>query len=266
MLNGGEYRGRRILQEATVRLMLINYNAYLKTRQPESDHGLGFAMDRHAYMGALSSPVTFGHTGFTGPSLVVDPLSHSFVILLSNRVHPDHTWGDRYVAGHATARDLGDAMPVRPPLGGAAWRAERCDGTTVTLTAPLRRPVDDAAVASFLLWYDTEPGYDVLRFETSSDGGMTWLPGAMTLRSFAGRFDAGSSVTGYGGRRWWHVSVPLPSGTTHVRWSYATDSTAQGRGVYIDWVLVFSHGRLIFNGEAGDADRFEVNGWVPART
>src|SRR6185369_17042483 len=32
---------------------------------------------------------SFGHTGFTGTSMWIDPASNMFVIFLSNRVHPD---------------------------------------------------------------------------------------------------------------------------------------------------------------------------------
>jgi len=39
-------------------------------------------------MGHLASPSTYGHTGFTGTSLVVDPQRQLIVVLLTNRVHP----------------------------------------------------------------------------------------------------------------------------------------------------------------------------------
>ncbi|MGS2614885.1 serine hydrolase [Micromonospora sp. LZ34] len=138
LLNGGEYRGQRILRPDTVRAMLVNYNAPLEQAYPESDRGLGFELNKHWYMMGLSSPVAFGHTGFTGTSLVIDPLAHSFVILLSNRVHPDRGWGSNNVARRAVARDLAEAMPVRP-RSREAWRADPRDLATVTLTAPLRR-------------------------------------------------------------------------------------------------------------------------------
>ena len=54
-------------------------------------HGLGFDVDT-AYSsprGDLFPRGSFGHTGFTGTSLWIDPASQSYVILLSNRVHPD---------------------------------------------------------------------------------------------------------------------------------------------------------------------------------
>src|SRR5205085_10390797 len=39
--------------------------------------------------GDLFPPGSFGHTGFTGTSIWIDPASDSFVIFLSNRVHPN---------------------------------------------------------------------------------------------------------------------------------------------------------------------------------
>jgi CubicO group peptidase (beta-lactamase class C family) len=263
LLNGGEYRGARILRESTIRAMLVNYNAHLESRYPDSDRGLGFELNKHSYMGALASPVTFGHTGYTGTSVVIDPLSHSFLIVLANRVHPDRGWGTNTVARRALARDLAYAMPVRPAHGAAAWRADDRDGGTVTLSAPLRRAAR-GAVASFDLWYDTEPRYDVLRFETSTDGGATWTPAPMTLRAAGARWTADGTVTGYGGRRWWQVTAELPDGTTDLRWSYATDATARGRGGYVDRVLAVGRDGLLFSGEGGDADRFVATGWTPS--
>jgi uncharacterized protein YbbC (DUF1343 family) len=53
--------------------------------------GLGFDVqtDYSGPRGDLFPPGSFGHTGFTGTSLWIDPASESYVILLSNRVHPD---------------------------------------------------------------------------------------------------------------------------------------------------------------------------------
>src|SRR5205814_7003907 len=85
LLDGGRYGDVRILREDTVRAMLVNANA----RFPGDDHGLGVDLNQPWYMGPLASPVSFGHTGFTGTSLVVDPRSGAILILLTNQVHPD---------------------------------------------------------------------------------------------------------------------------------------------------------------------------------
>ena len=113
LLNGGRYGHARILEADTVRAMLVNENAEF----PGDSHGLGFELDQRWYMDGLSTPVTFGHTGFTGTSVVIDPLSDSFVILLTNRVHPTRDWGSNNPARRAVARDLARAIAVRPLEG-----------------------------------------------------------------------------------------------------------------------------------------------------
>jgi CubicO group peptidase (beta-lactamase class C family) len=45
-------------------------------------------------MGGLASPQTFGHTGFTGTSIVVDPRRDVVLVLLTNRVHPTRNGPD----------------------------------------------------------------------------------------------------------------------------------------------------------------------------
>jgi hypothetical protein len=264
LLNGGEYRGARILREDTIRAMLVNYNAALEPTYPESDRGLGFELNKHWYMMGLASPVAFGHTGFTGTSIVIDPLAHSFVILLSNRVHPDRAWGGNNQARRAVAGDFANAVPVRSPSG-EAWRADQRDSSTVTLTAPLRRAATGGH-ATFMLWYDTEPGYDRMLFETSADGGLTWSPGDLTLRDGGRRWSAAGTVTGYGGRQWWNVSVELPAGATHLRWRSSTDVSSQGRGVYVDKIHAVDPAGVLFNGNGPDASRLVADGWSVSRT
>lgn len=256
LLNGGTYAGKRILAESTVRAALVNYNAGLETAYPESDRGLGFELNKHWYMGGLSSPVAFGHTGFTGTTIVIDPLAHSFLIVFSNRVHPDRNWGSNNVARRALAAAFADAKPVRPPSGGTSWRAFNQDRTTTTLVAPLKSPSRAGAVLSAQLWYDTEPRNDVVRVESSADG-VTWTPLPARLRSEKGRYDSTGTITGFGGRTWWQLVATLPAGVTHVRFGYTTDVSSQGRGVYVDRVLVDDHGATLFRG-----DGFRADGWA----
>ena len=55
--------------------------------------GLGWDLDSSysANRGELLPLGSFGHTGFTGTSLWIDPATRVFVVFLSNRVHPDGT-------------------------------------------------------------------------------------------------------------------------------------------------------------------------------
>ncbi len=75
LLAGGSYGPARILGPDFVELML-------------APPGLGFAVDQPWFMGGLSGRGAAGHTGFTGTSLVLDPATDTFLILLANTVHP----------------------------------------------------------------------------------------------------------------------------------------------------------------------------------
>ncbi|WP_238161535.1 serine hydrolase domain-containing protein [Micromonospora endolithica] len=99
LLGGGTHKGRRILSESITRRMLTNVNKGLPAVDPErprrtAAHGLGVVLDQPWFMGRLSGPRTFGHTGFTGTSLVVDPARRMVLVLLTNRAHPNWSWAD----------------------------------------------------------------------------------------------------------------------------------------------------------------------------
>ena len=87
ILNGGQYRGVRILGPLTVAEMtrprLVSEGGW--TRGLGWDINTSFSTNRGDFF-PLGS---FGHTGFTGTSLWIDPASKMFVVFLSNRVHPD---------------------------------------------------------------------------------------------------------------------------------------------------------------------------------
>ncbi len=100
LLNGGKADGKAILKPETVRLL---------TEKVEVTKGVfrsrGWDVDT-----AFSSPrgsgfkpgEGFGHTGFTGTSIWIDPPSRTAIIILTNRVHPD---------------DKGNATPLRKAIG-----------------------------------------------------------------------------------------------------------------------------------------------------
>jgi uncharacterized protein YbbC (DUF1343 family)/CubicO group peptidase (beta-lactamase class C family) len=81
-LNGGVLDGVRLLKPETVAEMTRNQIGRLEER------GLGWELNADYYMGHLAGPTTYGHTGFTGMSLVIDPTRQLIVVLLTNRVHP----------------------------------------------------------------------------------------------------------------------------------------------------------------------------------
>ena len=87
LLNGGTLDGVRILAPMTVQRM-ITPSTPPGMRQLR---GLGWDIDTSysSNRGDLFPLGSFGHTGFTGTSLWIDPASQTFVVLMSNRVHPD---------------------------------------------------------------------------------------------------------------------------------------------------------------------------------
>jgi CubicO group peptidase (beta-lactamase class C family) len=116
LLDGGVYRGKRILGEATVRRMLTNANPGLPATDPDrphrtSTHGLGVELDQTWFMGRLSSPTTFGHTGFTGTSILVDQSRKLVLVLLTNRAHPNWSWANPDPVRAAVANVIADARP-----------------------------------------------------------------------------------------------------------------------------------------------------------
>jgi CubicO group peptidase (beta-lactamase class C family) len=86
MLNLGKLDGVRIFKPETVRLMTsVQTPPEVSTR-----YGLGWDIDS-PYAGSRGDifPIgSYGHTGWTGGSLWIDPFSKTFVIFLSNRNHP----------------------------------------------------------------------------------------------------------------------------------------------------------------------------------
>jgi uncharacterized protein YbbC (DUF1343 family)/CubicO group peptidase (beta-lactamase class C family) len=87
LLGGGSYHGTRILSPLTVAKMTMPASA----PGDRNVRGLGWDLDS-AYSsnrGELLPLGSFGHTGFTGTSIWVDPATDMFVVFLSNRVHPD---------------------------------------------------------------------------------------------------------------------------------------------------------------------------------
>src|SRR5437762_3089175 len=87
LLNDGVYNGTRILSPMTIATM-TRPRAVSETG---AARGLGWdlATTFSSNKGDLFPLGSFGHTGFTGTSIWIDPANDSFVIFLSNRVHPD---------------------------------------------------------------------------------------------------------------------------------------------------------------------------------
>lgn len=143
LLNGGALPGgARVLSPLTVARMT-------SPATPGADpnvRGLGWDMDSSYSVnrGELLPLGSFGHTGFTGTSLWMDPATQTFVIILANRVHPD---------------GKGDATPLRARIASIvastitdlpastvrelAWPRQVFDSQTAAVTPPATLPVQN---------------------------------------------------------------------------------------------------------------------------
>jgi CubicO group peptidase (beta-lactamase class C family) len=117
MLNGGVLEQRRIVSRATVERFTRRATVPGSTRalgwdtpavSDKSERSSIPGTPAYSSAGSLFSPRAFGHTGFTGTSLWMDPDRGLFLILLTNRVHPN--------------RDNGRVFAVRAEVADAVAR------------------------------------------------------------------------------------------------------------------------------------------------
>jgi uncharacterized protein YbbC (DUF1343 family)/CubicO group peptidase (beta-lactamase class C family) len=106
LLNNGTLKGKHILSALSVKKMTSPQSPPGKTVL----RGLGWDIDSpfSSARGELYPVGSYGHTGYTGTSLWIDPASGTFVIILTNRVHPD---------------GKGDAVPLRSRIATAVASA-----------------------------------------------------------------------------------------------------------------------------------------------
>ena len=85
LLNGGSYGGMEFFKPETVKL-------FTSRQSGVSRRGLGFDRgEGTGYPSTLASPGTYGHTGYTGTCVWVDPKHNLVYIFLSNRIYPSVT-------------------------------------------------------------------------------------------------------------------------------------------------------------------------------
>ncbi|SKB63169.1 serine hydrolase domain-containing protein [Daejeonella lutea] len=88
LINRGNYNGKNYFKPETVDL-------FTTKQSPLSRRGLGFDRwdpnSKSGFPSKLASPQTYGHTGFTGTCVWVDPKYNLIYIFLSNRVHPNRS-------------------------------------------------------------------------------------------------------------------------------------------------------------------------------
>ena len=129
LLDGGRLEGARILSPATIERMITpSTPAGMKDVR-----GLGWDIDStySSNRGDLfPAGSSFGHTGFTGTSLWLDPQTKSYVVFLSNRVHPDGKGDVTALRGKvatiaaAALSQLAVARAFQASESARAWSAE----------------------------------------------------------------------------------------------------------------------------------------------
>ncbi|MCL6524353.1 MAG: serine hydrolase [Thermoflavifilum sp.] len=120
LLNGGSINGKHFLKPQTIQYF-TGYRSNISRRglgwdKPEKDR----MKDPVPYPCASASPLTFGHTGFTGTCIWVDPAYQLSFIFLSNRVCPDGGANMKLIQMNIRGKiqqTLYDAMGVVPPTG-----------------------------------------------------------------------------------------------------------------------------------------------------
>jgi uncharacterized protein YbbC (DUF1343 family)/CubicO group peptidase (beta-lactamase class C family) len=162
LLDGGlAPNGHRILSPLTVRLMTTPGDEPEGQRRGLGwDVGTGFSAPR----GALFGPESFGHTGFTGTSLWIDPESQSFVILLTSRLHPDGKKPSPTALRREVATLAASAILDLDPRGVAS----SSPGGPRPATAPVHRArssADEPAMRPVDCGVDVlaERGFDILK-------------------------------------------------------------------------------------------------------
>ncbi len=146
LLNGGlGPNGRRVLSPLAVKMMIDPANT-----PPDQRRGLGWDVQtsQSAPRGGLFGPTGFGHTGFTGTSLWIDPETETFVVILTSRLHPDGRGASptalRFEVATLAAAAIADAsyrpVPVAATTGPAPPRPSRPAPTAYT-TAVAVQPV-----------------------------------------------------------------------------------------------------------------------------
>ena len=145
MLNGGVYNGARIVSDSTVALF---------TRRAAGTRALGWDTgDGDGGAGNYMSERAYGHLGYTGTSMWIDPDREMFVILLTNRVHAARARRPAKVISDVR-NDLTDAAalavmdaPDGPLTMPANFRADRMVGWN-KVDAPRRSKRGSARSAS----------------------------------------------------------------------------------------------------------------------
>ncbi len=129
LLDGGSLHGVRILSPATIEKMTSPESPAGKTAL----RGLGWDIDSpySSNRGELFPVGSFGHSGFTGTSLWIDPYSKTYVILLANSIHPDGK-GNVIALRSKVATIVAGVFGEAPSRGAASGSVPRTSGAELS--------------------------------------------------------------------------------------------------------------------------------------
>ena len=111
LLADGSLNGVRVLRPETVEIMTRRQSTSSGFRTPGWDSNSAYSSNR----GDLFSDSAFGHGGFTGTSIWIDPELDLYVIFLSNRLHPDGKGSVNTVAGRIATIAAASRLSSKTP-------------------------------------------------------------------------------------------------------------------------------------------------------
>ena len=292
-LGGGRYGNARILQRQTVQEMYTDRIAEI-TGVGGARRGLGPELEAWYYHAGLTSPYSGTHTGFTGTSLVIDPLTDTIVIMLANSVHPTREWSSTSVTRREVSTCVAHALGVVPAALRGGWHAGDEDAITATLSAGAELPAAGAEGGTgggsgggasgsgsghegtgphlrLDLFAHLETAYDVLTVEASADQGATWVPLAGTLEA---RHQepievTEGEITGWGRRRRWDGTFALVDGEepmggeVEIRLTLRTDRSTRGLGAWVGRIRISDGSEDVLDTDRpGDREQVVADGWT----
>ncbi len=137
LIQGGRYGGVTVLQSATVAQMTTPLRAGDGLRGLGWDMRTGYSSNR----GDLYSPRAFGHGGFTGTGIWIDPQLELIVVFLSNRLHPDGKGSVNPMIGRIGTLAVAamEQAPAAPPASAAARETTVLTGIDVLVRDGFRQ-------------------------------------------------------------------------------------------------------------------------------
>ena len=155
ILAGGSYHGRKVLSPYGIAMM----TQPRAVSDSGAARGIGWdiATSFSTNKGDLFPLGSFGHTGFTGTSLWLDPASDTFVVFLSNRVHPDGKGDVASLRGRVAsivASAITDATAAKARSESSATAAELLASLARLNSSTTRTPINTVADAQVLTGID----------------------------------------------------------------------------------------------------------------